>query len=142
MSGFYDFIFSEKLEVNGKIKVPQNQLQDGDNIGGVKMYGGIIIWSGSTVPNGWHLCDGTNGTPDLKNRKFVMGGTPGADLKINDKVTNNEVSCTVFRITRQDDIYDPGHYHGTAATDDGGRIDGTTAQGGNNYRHWVYQWIY
>ncbi|HZQ46076.1 MAG TPA: hypothetical protein VFC07_03615, partial [Verrucomicrobiae bacterium] len=35
--------------------------------------GGIIMWSGSiaTVPAGWHLCDGTSGTPDLRNR-FVV----------------------------------------------------------------------
>ena len=127
---------SEKLEVNGKIKVPQNQLQDGDNIGGVIPSGGIIIWSGSTVPNGWHLCDGTNGTPDLRNR-FVMGGTPGADLGVNDIAgPNNEVSVPLPE--HNHDIYDPGHYHGTAATDDGGRIDGTTAQGGNNYRQGGY----
>lgn len=36
--------------------------------------GGIIMWSGSvaTVPEKWHLCDGTNGTPDLRNR-FIVG---------------------------------------------------------------------
>lgn len=36
--------------------------------------GGIIIWSGSvaSVPSGWYLCNGSNGTPDLRNR-FVIG---------------------------------------------------------------------
>ena len=36
--------------------------------------GGIILWSGSTgsIPTGWALCDGGNGTPDLTNR-FVVG---------------------------------------------------------------------
>ena len=36
--------------------------------------GGIIIWSGavSDIPTGWVLCDGTNGTPDLRDR-FVLG---------------------------------------------------------------------
>ena len=34
--------------------------------------GGIIMWSGSTVPDGWALCDGSNGTPDLRG-KFIMG---------------------------------------------------------------------
>jgi len=36
--------------------------------------GGIILWSGSTgsVPSGWYLCDGTNGTPDLRN-SFIVG---------------------------------------------------------------------
>jgi microcystin-dependent protein len=32
------------------------------------------MWSGSTssVPSGWALCNGSNGTPDLQNR-FVIG---------------------------------------------------------------------
>lgn len=36
--------------------------------------GAIIIWSGSvaSIPSGWQLCDGTNGTPDLRDR-FVVG---------------------------------------------------------------------
>lgn len=36
--------------------------------------GCIIIWSGSVtaVPSGWKLCDGTNATPDLRD-KFVIG---------------------------------------------------------------------
>lgn len=36
--------------------------------------GMILLWSGAIVdiPNGWHLCDGTESTPDLRN-KFVVG---------------------------------------------------------------------
>jgi hypothetical protein len=36
--------------------------------------GSIIFWSGSieSIPSGYALCDGTNGTPDLRN-KFVVG---------------------------------------------------------------------
>jgi microcystin-dependent protein len=36
--------------------------------------GGIIMWSGSiaSIPSGWALCNGANGTPDLRNR-FVVG---------------------------------------------------------------------
>jgi hypothetical protein len=38
------------------------------------MVGGIILWSGAivSIPANWQLCDGTNGTPDLRNR-FVVG---------------------------------------------------------------------
>lgn len=35
--------------------------------------GGIIMWSGTTVPTGWRLCNGTLGTPDLVDR-FIIGG--------------------------------------------------------------------
>jgi hypothetical protein len=36
--------------------------------------GAIILWAGSVtdIPAGWALCDGANGTPDLRNR-FVYG---------------------------------------------------------------------
>ena len=36
--------------------------------------GGIIMWSGAVanVPAGWALCNGANGTPDLRDR-FVIG---------------------------------------------------------------------
>lgn len=36
--------------------------------------GAIIMWSGSTsnVPEGWALCDGNNGRPDLQD-KFIVG---------------------------------------------------------------------
>ena len=44
--------------------------------------GGIIMWSGSiaSIPLGFRLCDGTSGTPDLRDRFIVGAGstyTPG-----------------------------------------------------------------
>ena len=38
------------------------------------MPGMIMMWHGSiaTIPSGWHLCDGTAGTIDLRN-KFLIG---------------------------------------------------------------------
>lgn len=34
----------------------------------------IALWRGSiaTIPTGWNLCDGTNGTPDLRDL-FILG---------------------------------------------------------------------
>lgn len=52
--------------------------------------GTIVIWSGTAdnIPTGWQLCDGTNGTPDLRD-KFVLGagtshavGTTGGEEKV------------------------------------------------------------
>jgi microcystin-dependent protein len=50
----------------------------------------IAFWSGSiaSIPAGWQLCDGTNGTPDLRN-KFLVGagnsysiGNTGGDVTV------------------------------------------------------------
>tara|TARA_R110002051_G_scaffold86498_2_gene152379 strand:- start:48054 stop:48653 length:600 start_codon:yes stop_codon:yes gene_type:complete len=56
---------SEKLEVKGRIK---------DTTGFVMPSGGIIMWSGALnkIPQGWALCNGQNGTPDLQD-KFIVG---------------------------------------------------------------------
>jgi hypothetical protein len=48
---------------------------------GVIPVGGIIMWSGTIAQLGvgelsnWRLCDGTNGTPDLRSRFIVGAGT-------------------------------------------------------------------
>ncbi|KYF85343.1 hypothetical protein BE20_31510 [Sorangium cellulosum] len=36
--------------------------------------GTIVMWSGAaaTIPDGWAICDGANGTPDLRDR-FIVG---------------------------------------------------------------------
>lgn len=44
--------------------------------------GVIVMWSGGTdeVPTGWALCDGSNGTPDLRDRFIIgAGGTLDPD---------------------------------------------------------------
>jgi len=46
--------------------------------------GGIIMWSGSVdaIPAGWTLCDGTDETPDLRDRFIVgAGGNYAVDAK-------------------------------------------------------------
>jgi hypothetical protein len=72
------------LAVNGAVNV-QGEVKS--TVGGRDFFmvprGGIIMWSGSLadVPPGWVLCNGQNGTPDLRNR-FVAGAggeyAPGA----------------------------------------------------------------
>ena len=50
--------------------------------------GGIIMWSGSiaSIPSGWALCNGSNGTPDLRNR-FVIGAHSDSAGVANTTVT-------------------------------------------------------
>ena len=42
--------------------------------------GTIVMWSGSIadIPDGWALCDGTSGTPDLRDR-FILSVSAGED---------------------------------------------------------------
>jgi microcystin-dependent protein len=69
--------------------------------------GGIIMWSGSiaSIPSGWNLCDGTNGTPDLRNR-FVVGA--GSSYAVN--ATGGADSVTLI------EAQIPGHAHTFSAT--------------------------
>jgi|LSQX01.1.fsa_nt_gb microcystin-dependent protein len=59
----------------------------------------IAMWSGpvSAIPAGWALCDGTNGTPNLKDR-FIMGAT--TDATINKTGGQNEVTLTIEQMPR------------------------------------------
>ena len=68
--------------------------------------GMIMLWSGSTgsIPSGWVLCDGTNSTPDLRNR-FVVGA--GDTYAVD--ATGGSADAIVPAHTH--DITDPGHTH-------------------------------
>lgn len=74
---------TEKLE--GGSATPGNDKYYGTNSGGTPGFysnslippGGIILWSGSvaSIPSGWALCNGSNGTPNLQDRFIVGAGS-------------------------------------------------------------------
>ena len=39
--------------------------------------GTILAFNSAVIPDGWALCDGTGGTPDLRDRFIIGGETPG-----------------------------------------------------------------
>lgn len=43
--------------------------------------GSIIIWTAKDIPNGWAICDGTNGTPDMRD-KFIIGASNRRDINV------------------------------------------------------------
>lgn len=59
--------------------------------------GGIIMWSGAVVdiPTGWALCDGSDGTPDLRDR-FVVGA--GGAYAVDDTGGADTVTLTEAQI--------------------------------------------
>ena len=104
--------------------------------------GVIVMWSGSivTIPSGWLLCNGTSGTPDLRDRfvvgagsSYVVGATGGsADATLVSHShsfsgsgsgsgntgsslgthTHTYSTGTSSAGTHNHAITDPGHYHG------------------------------
>lgn len=74
--------------------------------------GGIIIWSGSTgsVPSGWLLCDGTNGTPDLRDR-FIVGA--GNTYAVNATGGSADAITVTHTHTATSVVTDAGHTHNT-----------------------------
>ena len=53
--------------------------------------GTIVLWSGKNIPEDWALCNGKNGTPDLRDR-FVVGA--GNSYKIGNTGGQKEVVLT------------------------------------------------
>jgi hypothetical protein len=72
--------------------------------------GGIIIWSGAigAVPSGWYLCDGTNGTPDLRNR-FIVGA--GSTYSVGGSGGSADAITVTHTHTATSVVTDPGHVH-------------------------------
>jgi hypothetical protein len=96
--------------------------------------GVIVLWSGSigSIPAGWVLCNGNNGTPDLRNRFIVGAGSTyavdatggSADAIV---VSHNHTASSSSAVT------DAGHNHidgfANSANSSGGYGETTGALG-------------
>lgn len=103
-----------------------SQITDMPDLTNVVPSGIICMWSGEStaIPSGWHLCDGTQNTPDLRDR-FIVGA--GSTYKVKDtggeathKLTTNEM---------------PSHNHGftgTAHSHTGSLSNATAASAGSH----------
>lgn len=80
--------------------------------------GMIMMWSGTiaTIPSGWVLCDGTNSTPDLRNR-FIIGanaddsGVAKTNVTGSATQTGGSKDAIVVSHTHTATVTDPGHTH-------------------------------
>ena len=70
--------------------------------------GGIIMWNGLVVsiPSGWALCNGSNGTPDLRDR-FIVGA--GSTYAVG--ATGGSKDAIVVSHSHSASVNDPGHSH-------------------------------
>ena len=85
--------------------------------------GAIIMWSGSIndIPVGWVLCDGRNGTPDLRDR-FIVGA--GGSYSVGSRGGSNTVTLTTSQI--------PSHSHGAGTLK-------TDTTGSHSHGYWTYE---
>ena len=74
--------------------------------------GAILLWSGSiaSIPAGFALCDGTSGTPDLRDRFIVGAGSTYAVDATGGSADSIVVSHT-HTATSTSVVTDPGHNH-------------------------------
>ena len=106
---FYKFVLKDSADVT---------IQTYDNLYGIIgatppaatpiPAGGIFLWSGSigSIPAGYVLCNGSNGTPDLRDR-FVVGA--GSSYAVN--ATGGSADSVVVSHTHAATVTDPGHTH-------------------------------
>ena len=79
--------------------------------------GGISLWSGSiaSIPSGWALCNGSNGTPDLRNR-FVVGA--GNSYAVAATGGSADAIVVSHSHSASSSVTDPGHTHQYAPGND------------------------
>jgi len=90
----------------------------------------IAMWSGSigSIPSGWYLCDGSNGTPNLTDR-FIIGA--GSTYAVNGTGGVSSITLTTNNMpahthTATSTVTDSGHTHQVGSRD-------STADFGYNY---------
>jgi hypothetical protein len=91
--------------------------------------GVISLWYGSigSVPTGWYLCDGANGTPDLRN-KFVVGA--GSTYAVAATGGSTDAIVVSHTHTATSTVTDTGHTHpyaGWSTYNDNGAAPGGNA---------------
>lgn len=86
--------------------------------------GVIVMWSGTkaTIPTGWGLCDGTNGTPNLIDR-FVFGAVNAGTTGGSNNITLSQANMPTHTHTTGSHTHtfigttdSAAHVHGIATT--------------------------
>ena len=89
--------------------------------------GSIIMESDTTIPTGFANCDGTGGTPDLRN-KYLLGAGTGADSGTTGGSLTNIHDLTHTHT-------ETAHGHSQAVAGGASAAGGSRGQSGNTYVH-------
>lgn len=125
MNGLFDYVRSLKAEF---ASFRRQELGEAAVFAPAELVppGVICMWSGSSVsiPEGWALCDGENGTPDMRGR-FVVGA--GGSYDPGDTGGANSVQLTEAQM--------PSHSHSGSTNTTGShshsitRVTGSVSSG-------------
>ena len=87
--------------------------------------GFIGLWSGAAnaIPSGWYLCNGSNGTPDLRGRFVVGYSNNDSDYDVGDTGGAKDVILSAAQM--------PNHAH----------YFSTTTTGGNHVHQYIDQYV-
>ena len=80
------------------------------------------MWSGSVynIPSGWYLCNGQNGTPDLRDR-FIVGA--GSSYAVGATGGAAQVTLTVDQIPAHEHTYTNYNTNGGGVIFNGSVLD-------------------
>jgi hypothetical protein len=99
--------------------------------------GMILLWSGSvgSVPTGWVLCDGTNSTPDLRDRFIVGAGSTYAVNATGGSATSTPAGSISVAGTALTTAQMPKHFHSLRGANGPflSTVPSATASGSGNY---------
>jgi microcystin-dependent protein len=101
-----------KLNNKEGVTIPGNLTVSGTFTSNYLPKGSIVAYNQGSAPPGWTLCDGTQGTPDLRGR-FILGN--GGSRGINSRGGAETVTLTVNQM--------PSHNH---------NVNGTTSKNGHH----------
>ena len=100
--------------------------------------GAVIMYTGLTAPAGWAFCDGTSGTPDLRNL-FIKGkATIGATSTTGGSATITPAGSVTVNNHTLTPAQMPAHTHNTVIPQSGGinvwkyTVGNTETNGGNS----------
>jgi hypothetical protein len=117
---FYKFVLSDSSDV---------VIQTYDNLYGIvnaqppaaipTPTGAILLWSGSigSIPAGFVLCNGNNGTPDLRDR-FIVGA--GSSYAVDATGGSKDAIVVSHTHGATSTVTDPSHNHSSARNGTGG----------------------
>jgi microcystin-dependent protein len=91
----------------------------------------IAMWSGSigSIPSGWYLCDGSNGTPNLTDRFIIGAGSTYAVNATGGATSVTLVTANMPAHTHVATVTDPGHTHALSPSS----ITGIAGGGGSYF---------